>query len=91
MLVRRWLNTLHELVAEYGLTVDITLVKSNMNLADWLTRVPRRWLNLHKEGTEPVQSVCATAKTKLDAQQVANIHQKKTTRALKGPCTLLGC
>lgn len=74
--MQRWLNTLRMLVAEYALTVDIILVKSNTNLVDQLTRVPKRWLNLHKEGTQPVQSVCAAAKIKLDAHQVANIHRK---------------
>ena len=60
MLVKRRLETLWELVDEYRLEMDATLVKSNLNQADRLTRVPQRWFKQHREETEPVQSVCAT-------------------------------
>ena len=32
LLTRRWLNTLKDLVAEYQLTVDVTLVPSILNI-----------------------------------------------------------
>ena len=40
MLIRQRLSMLHELTAEYGLTIDVALVKSHANQADPLTRVP---------------------------------------------------
>ena len=39
MLIRQRLSTLHELAAEYGLTIYVALVKSHANQADPLTRV----------------------------------------------------
>ena len=59
MLVRRWLRTLRSLVREYGLTIDVKLVKSCQNYADSLIRVPCRWMDLLKEGKEPVLESCA--------------------------------
>lgn len=37
MLMRRRLVTLKQLIDEYSLVVDITLIASEQNLADWLT------------------------------------------------------
>ena len=59
MLIRRWLGTLRLLAKEYGLTVDVKLVKSCQNHADSLTRVPHRWMDLLKEGKEPMLERCA--------------------------------
>ena len=42
MLVRRRLGILRSLAKEYGLTIDVKLVKSCQNRADSLTRVQRR-------------------------------------------------
>ena len=42
MLVRQWLGTLRSLAKEYGLTIDVKLVKSCQNRANSLTRVPRK-------------------------------------------------
>ena len=39
MLVRQWLETLRSLVKDYGLTINVKLVKSCQNCADSLTRV----------------------------------------------------
>lgn len=38
MLVQRRLDTLRELVAEYGMMIGVTLVKFNLNRADRLTK-----------------------------------------------------
>ena len=59
MLVRQWLGTLRSLVKEYGLTIDVKLVKSCQKHADSFNRVPRRWMDLLKEGKEPVLESCA--------------------------------
>ena len=73
MLIRRRLGTLQALVKEYNLTMDVTLVRSCQNRADRLTRVPRRWLDLLKEG-EPALESCAAVEDRMDREQVANIH-----------------
>lgn len=76
MLMRRRLETLRALVEEYALTMTVTLVKSCQNRADSLTRVPQRWLEMHKKGGEPVQVSCATATSQLSKRQVTHIHQQ---------------
>ena len=43
------------LVDKYSLQVDITLVQSEQNLADKLTRVPKRWIDIMKQGSNPDQ------------------------------------
>ena len=43
MLIRRRLSTIKKLVDEYELSVDVTLVTSNSNFVDRLTRVPQKW------------------------------------------------
>ena len=58
MLICRRLATLVETIREYDLTVDAALVQSCQNRADRLTRVPRRWLDLPKEGGEPALANC---------------------------------
>ena len=59
MLVREQLGTLQSLAKEYGLTIDVKLVKSCQNRADSLTRVLHRWMDLLKEGKELVLESCA--------------------------------
>ena len=76
MLVRRRLGTLQLLAKEYGLTIDVKLVKSCQNCADSLTRVPSRWMNLLKEGKEPVLESRAMVGRRLDKDQVAEIHHQ---------------
>ena len=64
------------LAKEYGLTIDVKLVKSCQNCVDSLTRVPRRWMDLLKEGKEPVLKSCAMVGRRLDKDQVADIHDQ---------------
>lgn len=45
MLVKRRLNLVKDLITEYELEMQISLVKTSENKADELTRVPRKWLN----------------------------------------------
>ena len=54
--------------------MTVTLVKSCQNCTDSLTRVPQRWLEMHKK--EPVQVSCATGTNQLNKRQVAYIHQQ---------------
>lgn len=44
MLTRRRLSMISELISLYELSVEIVLVRSEENIADALTRVPKRWL-----------------------------------------------
>ena len=53
MLVRWHLGTLQELAEECERAIDVTLVKSYQNRSDCLTRVPERWLDLHRKGVAP--------------------------------------
>lgn len=49
MLVSRRLQTLLQLIEEYGLAVDITLVRSEQNKADELTKVSQKWFKTMKQ------------------------------------------
>ena len=51
-------------------------MKSCQNRADSLIRVPRRWIDLLKEGKEPVLESCAMVGRRLDKDQVADIHHQ---------------
>ena len=62
MLVKQRLGTLRSLAQEYRLTINVKLVKSCQNRTDSLTRVPHRWMDLLKEGKEPVLESCAMVK-----------------------------
>ena len=70
------LKTLRSLAKEYGLTIGMKLVKSYQNCADSLTRVPRRWMDLLKEGKELVLESCVIVGRRLDKDQVADIHHQ---------------
>ena len=74
MLIRQRLSTLHELVAEYGLTIDVAHVKSHPNRADPLTRVPQRFLDELRKEAEPIEPVCAASKGELDPACIRTIH-----------------
>ena len=66
MLIRRRLSPLRELAAEYGLTIDVALVKSHANRADPLTRVPQR---------NPLSQLCAASMGELDPARIRTIHR----------------
>ena len=83
MLVRLRLGTLQALVELFELTMDITLVKSCQNCTDSLTRVPQRWLDLHKKWGEPMPESCAAVTSRLSKNQVADIHQKRGHMGVK--------
>ena len=82
MLVKRRLGTLRALIEEYMLTMDITLVKSCQIRAESLTRVPQRWLDLHKKEEQMLES-CATVTSQLSKSQVADNHQKSSHPGVK--------
>lgn len=71
MLIRRRLDTLKNLVSEYGLSLSVTLVPSHCNRADQLTRVPHKWYEAAKMGMEITARSCAVA---IDPCQIQKIH-----------------
>ena len=76
MLIRRRLSTIMQLVEEYGLKVGITLVQSNQNRADKLTRVPQRWLEAVKRNVEPVQPSCSVAVIPIEPNEIMAVHRQ---------------
>ena len=81
-LVRRRLCLLKDLISECCLNVQVELVKSQFNKADWLTRVPKRWL----AGKVEVSVAMLGEKEEVDRQtlikQVHNIHHFGVNRTL---------
>ncbi len=55
MLIKRRLAVLMDIISEFGLTLSVTLVRSEDNRADVLTRVKRSWIDLRRKSDE----VCA--------------------------------
>ena len=58
MLIRRCVDTIKALVDEYGLTLDIELVRSECNRADALTCVSQKWLGKPNGCEKPAVAVC---------------------------------
>ena len=63
MLIQRRLMILQQLIHEYNLQVVITLVMLEQNLADELTQVPKRWLNLIKHRSDSSPLMCTVQLT----------------------------
>ena len=76
MLIRRRLSTITQLVEEYGLRLGITLVRSNHNRADKLTRVPQRWLEVVKKNVEPMQPSCIAAASPIEPDEIMAVHRQ---------------
>ena len=64
------------LVDEYSLQVDVTLVQLEQNLADKLTQVPKRWIDIMKQGSNPLRLTCTVLINQLTPDQIRVIHQK---------------
>ncbi|KRX49801.1 hypothetical protein T05_11212 [Trichinella murrelli] len=71
MLIRRRVGMLLSLVEEFGLELEVDLVKSACNKADELTRVPRRWLKPPAAG--PALVCAATADLGVE-RMIADVH-----------------
>ena len=74
MLIKHQLNTLQELVSEYGLVINITLVKSHENRAGQFTRVPQQWLDGFQKKKESIELACAATSNELESACIRNIH-----------------
>lgn len=74
-LVRRRLGILRELIDECKLDLHIELVKSHLNKADRLTRVPKKWLTLREEvGAVSVNQFLTPEKNSLIMQLHSRNH-----------------
>ena len=74
ILHQRRLEIIKLLVKEYGLSIDITLVLLSQNLADPITRVPQRWLEMMKSATETAPLTCATMVDGMTSSQILKLH-----------------
>ena len=86
MLIRS-LSTIKKLAAEYELCMDVTLVTSNCNLADGLTRVPQKWYESMKKGDELAWPVCTTSMEEPD--ETAKIHPHSRYPGVRRMCYLV--
>ena len=75
MLIRWRLSTLKELVKEYTLTMDVTLVPLKQNIVDRLTRVSQRWFEAMEKENWPKPLIGAAHIDELDASQIMAIHR----------------
>ena len=75
LLIKRRLATMREMIDEFQLKITVKFVSTAENLADVLTRVPKRWLGREAESDEEEPMVCALAvgKTKKDAVWAAHL------------------
>ena len=78
MLIWWWLDTIIKLVKEYTLLMNVSLVKSSQNKADWLTRVPQRWLDAIKRNTGPVQPVCTASVSSVGLELIKIVHRQSS-------------
>ena len=80
MLIRRRVDVIRELVTEFQLSMTVTLVRSEHNPADTLTRVPKEWLRADRpeKGPPPLMvAAAATAdrQTDHDAAKIRAVHE----------------
>ena len=83
MLIRRRVDTIKALVDEYGLALDIKLVRSECNRADVLTRVSQKWLGKPNECEKPPFAVCGGAIESLSDERIARIHEETGHHGIK--------
>ena len=83
MLIRRRVDTIKALVDEYGLALDIELVRSECNRADTLTRVSQKWLGKSNGCEKPTVAVCGGAIESLSDERIARIHEETGHHGVK--------
>ncbi|XP_014775525.1 uncharacterized protein LOC106872883 [Octopus bimaculoides] len=65
MLVKRCLGVLGELIAEFGLKLNVVFVPLERNRADALTRVKRAWLEEPEEARKGIAAACRLGDSEL--------------------------
>ena len=83
MLIRRRVDTIKALVGEYGLTLDIELVRSECNRADALTRVSQKWLGMPNWCENQAVDVCGGAIESLSDERIVRIHEETGHHGIK--------
>ena len=83
MLIRRCVDTIKALVDEYGITLDIELVRSECNRADVLTRVSQKWVGKPNGCEKPIVAVCGGAIESLSDERIARIHEETGHHGVK--------
>ena len=85
MLIRRRVDMIKALVDEYGLALDIKLVRSECNRADVLTRVSQKWLGKPNECEKPIVAKCGGGGTieSLSDERIARIHEETGLHGIK--------
>ena len=83
MLIRRRVDTIKALVYEYGLALDITLVRSECNRAGVLTRVSQKWLGKPNECEKPTVALCGGVIESLFDERIARIHGETGHHGIK--------
>ena len=81
--IRRRVDTIKALVDEYGLALDIELVRSECNRADALIRVSQRWLGKPNGCEKPTVAVCGGAIESLSDDMIARIHEETGHHGIK--------
>ena len=69
------MTSIHSLLEEYGLSMNVALIPSVQNLADLMTRVLQRWLERMKSATEPVPLTCAVRGNGMTSSQIMKVHE----------------
>ena len=83
MLIRRRVDKIKALVDQYGLALDIKLVRSECNRADFLARVSRKWLGKPNECEKPIVAVGSGAIESLSDERIARIHEETGHHGIK--------
>src|SRR5678815_3553880 len=73
MLIKRRLGVLSQLIIEFGLSVSVKFVRSEMNKADSLTRVRKSWMGIFEEGEQREEEIAAVANIE---KEVKDLHEK---------------
>ncbi|XP_014789427.1 uncharacterized protein LOC106883070 [Octopus bimaculoides] len=80
VLVKRRLGVLGELIAEFGLKLNVVFVPSERNRADALTRVKRAWLEEPEEARKGIAAACRLGDSEL--KELHAMHHLGVDRTL---------
>ena len=83
MLIRRRVDTIKALVDEYGINLDIELVRSESNRPDALTRVSQKWFGKPNGCNKPIVAFCGGAIESLSDERIATIHDETVHHGIK--------
>ena len=81
IMVKRRLGVLRSLIGECGLRISVTLVKSEENKSDVLTRVRKRWVS-GRQRSGNLKEYCAASLGQQDIQQLHGTHHMGVERSL---------